>query len=120
MYVEGFLLAVPEANKAQYLEYIQDTSQMFIDHGAARVVENWGDDVQPGKLTSFPQAVDLRDGEVVVLFWIEYADKDVRQRVYEAITKDPRAEAFKTPPFDGARLIFGGFETILDLRAESK
>jgi uncharacterized protein YbaA (DUF1428 family) len=114
-YVDGFVVAVPVANKQQYLELATRAAQVFKDHGATRVVECWGDDVPDGKLTDFRGAVKAEDGEIVVFSWIEYPSREVRDRVNQQAMKDPRLEGMEQQmPFDGKRMIFGGFVPLLD------
>ena len=114
-YVDGFVAAVPNANKQKFLDHARYSAQIFKDHGAAKVVENWGDDVPDGELTSFPLAVKLEEGETVVMGWIHWPSKDVRDAAFEKAMEDPRMqEIFENMPLDGKRLIFGGFETILE------
>ncbi len=115
-YVEGFVVAVPESNKEAYRLLATETSALFKEFGAIRVVECWGDDVPDGKLTDFRGAVKAQEGEVVVLSWIEYPSKDVRDSANKKMMADPRMKAFaSTPVFDGKRMIFGGFVPILDV-----
>jgi len=115
-YVDGFVVAVPAAHRAQYLELATRAAQVFKEHGATRVVECWGDDVPDGKLTDFRGAVKAEEGEIVVFSWIEYSSREVRERVNQAAMKDPRLAGMKAQmPFDGKRMIFGGFVPLLDL-----
>lgn len=116
MYVEGFAIAVKAARKDEYVRFAKLAAKVFRDHGALRVVECWADDVKPGKLTSFPQAVALREDEAVVFAWIEFPDRATRDAAMKTTFDDPRMEAARTGeyPFDGARMIFGGFETLID------
>ena len=114
-YVDGFVVAVPEANRAAYVEMAAEVAEVFRDHGALRVVECWGDDVPDGVLTSFPMAVKVEPGETVVFAWIEWPSREARDAGHAKVMADPRV---KTPgagmPFDGKRMIFGGFATVLD------
>lgn len=114
-YVDGYVLAVPAANKAQYQELAAEMAQMFIDHGAISVVENWGDDVPDGKVTSMPMAVQCKSDEVVVFSWITWASKEARDAGNQAVEQDPRMATYDPAdfPFDGQRMIFGGFETMV-------
>ncbi|HEJ7915714.1 TPA: DUF1428 family protein [Serratia marcescens] len=113
-YVDGFVVAVPAANKEAYLRLAAAAAPMFKEFGATRVVECWGDDVPDGKLTDFRGAVKAQEGEVVVFSWIEYPSKAVRDAANEKMMNDPRMKALGEMPFDGKRMIFGGFAPILD------
>ncbi|MGV6875315.1 DUF1428 domain-containing protein [Pseudochelatococcus sp. B33] len=114
-YVEGFVAAVPAANKEIYVKHAAEAAPIFKEFGATRVVECWGDDVPDGKVTDFRGAVKAEEGEVVVFAWIEYPSKQVRDAANEKIMSDPRMKAMGDQmPFDGKRMIFGGFTTILD------
>lgn len=114
-YVDGYVLAVPTANKDAYTRLASLASMVFKDHGALSVVENWGDDVPEGKTTSFPMAVKLQEDETVVFSWITWPSREVRDSGMKSAMKDPRMKFEDgVPPFDGRRMIFGGFETIVD------
>lgn len=115
-YVEGFVAAVPTANKEVYRKHAAEAATLFKEFGATRVVECWGDDVPDGKLTDFRGAVKAEDGETVVFSWFEYPSKEVRDSANERIRTDPRMRAMgETMPFDGTRMIFGGFAPIVDV-----
>lgn len=115
MYVDGFLVAVPLVKKAEYAVLAAQAAEVFKEHGARRVVECWGDDVPVGEVTSFPRALELEEGEVAVFSWIEYPDKDTRDACVAASMQDPRLQGdMAEMPFDGKRMIFGGFSAILD------
>ena len=115
-YVEGFVAAVPASNKEAYRKHAAVAAPLFKEFGATRVVECWGDDVPEGKLTDFRGAVKAKEGEIVVFSWIEYPSKDVRDAANKKIMADPRMKAMgEQMPFDGKRMIFGGFAPILDL-----
>lgn len=114
-YVEGFVAAVPAANKDEYLKHAAIAAPLFKEFGATRVVECWGDDVPDGKVTDFRGAVKAKDGEIVVFSWIEYPSKAARDEAVKKMMSDPRMkEMGDTMPFDGKRMIYGGFEPILD------
>jgi uncharacterized protein YbaA (DUF1428 family) len=113
-YIDGFVLAVPEANKEAYRRLAVEAAEMFREFGATRIVETWGDDVPDGKLTDFRRAVQAQPGEAVVFSWIEYPSKEVRDEANRKMHADPRMEAYKDLPFDGKRMIMGGFAPILD------
>jgi len=114
-YVSGFLLAVPNAKKQDYIELAKLAAQVFKDHGATHVVEAWGDDVPEGKLTSMPMAVQLKEDETVVFSWIMWPDKATQASGMESSMKDPRMDYTpETVPFDGKRMIWGGFEVMVE------
>ena len=114
-YVDGYLLAVPTAQKDRYLEMARETAALFKKHGALRIVENWGDDVPDGKITSFPMAVKLKPDETVVFSWMVWPSKAVRDEAWKKIMEDPRMdpERFEMP-FDGKRMIYGGFTILVE------
>ena len=116
-YVQGFLLPVPNVNKDKYTEMAKMGSRIFKKHGALSVVECWGADVPDGKVTSFPMAVKLKEDETVVFSWIVWPDKATSQSGMEASMKDFEAELGSDPsnmPFDGKRMMWGFFETIVE------
>ena len=115
-YVDGFVLAVPKANKAKYLEMTQKAWLLFKEFGAIRHVECWGDDVPDGKVTDFKGAVKAKDDEVIVFAWVEYPSKAVRDAANKRMMEDETMSAMESP-FDGARMIYGGFATIHDEHA---
>ena len=115
-YVEGFVVAVPAANKETYRQQAQEASELFKEFGATRFVECWGDDVPDGKVTDFRGAVKAKDDEVVVFSWLEYPSKEVRDSANEKMRSDPRMKAMgENMAFDGQRMIFGGFVPIVDV-----
>jgi uncharacterized protein YbaA (DUF1428 family) len=114
-YVDGYVLAVPTANKEAYIKLALTMSALFKENGAIKVVESWGDDVPEGKLTSFPMAVKREPNETVVFSWVIWPNRDIRNEGMKKVMEDPRMEPGSTPiPFDGKRMIFGGFEMIVD------
>jgi uncharacterized protein YbaA (DUF1428 family) len=114
-YVDGFVAAVPLANKEAFVKHAQEAALVFKEHGALSVVESWGDDVAEGKLTSFPMAVKKEEGETVVFSWIRWPSKAARDSAWEKIMADPRMKAENNPmPFDSKRMIFGGFQIIME------
>lgn len=116
MYVEGFVLAVPKSNKESYLQMAKSAAEKFKQYGATRVVECWQSDVPHGKKTDFFGAVKAEESEDVLFSWIEYPSKEVRDESMKKMEADPDMKAqFDKMPFDGSRMIFGGFETILDV-----
>lgn len=121
-YVDGFVIACPKTNKAKFIEHARRGDSLFTDLGALRVVECWGDDVPEGKTTDFRMAVKATAEEEVLFSWIEWPDKATRDaamaRMMDPAFKDPRMDQELNPmPFDAKRLIFGGFEPVLDLKA---
>ena len=107
------VIPVPTANKDAYLEHSRQTTVMFKEQGALSITECWGEDVPPGKLTSFPLAVKLEDGETVAVGWITWPDKATRDKGWEALMSDERMMKAEMP-FDGKRMIFGGFDVIAE------
>lgn len=115
-YVDGFVLAVPADKKETYRKHAAEAAPLFKEFGATRMVECWGDDVPDGTVTDFRGAVKAKDDEVVVFSWIEYPSKEVRDAANHKIMTDPRMKAMgEQMPFDGKRMIFGGFMPILDV-----
>ncbi|NNF91333.1 MAG: DUF1428 domain-containing protein [Boseongicola sp.] len=115
-FVNGFLLAVPEKNKERYRDLAETSWEVFRDNGCLSMRENWGVDVPDGKVTSFPMAVKAEPGEIVVFSWMEWPDKETADKGMRAAFEDPRMEAFKEMPFDGMRMMWGGFEPLVDRR----
>jgi uncharacterized protein YbaA (DUF1428 family) len=123
-YIDGFVIAVPTANKQKFIDHANRADSVFMEMGALRVVECWGDDVSAGKVTDFRKAVQATDDETVVFSWIEWPDKATRDaahaRMMEGMANpekaDPRMDPKTNPmPFDGRRLIFGGFSPLVDM-----
>jgi uncharacterized protein YbaA (DUF1428 family) len=115
-YTEGFVIAVPTDNRAAFIDHATRMDTFFLEFGASRVVECWGDDVPAGKLTDFAGAVQAKPDETVCFSWIEWPDKATRDSAMAKIMADPRFES-EPMPFDGKRMIFGGFVPVVDLRA---
>lgn len=114
-YVQGFVAAVPTANKEKYRKQASDAAPLFKQFGAMRMVEGWGDDVPKGKVTDFQGAVQARDDETVVFSWMEYPDRATYDAANKKMMEDPRMKEMMTDmPFDGKRMIYGGFESIVD------
>ncbi len=113
-YVDGFVAAVPNANREAYIQHAKDAAVVFKECGALKVVENWGDDVPEGKVTSFPMAVQRKEDETVVFSWVTWPSREARNTGWEKAMADPRMQPGSEMPFDGKRMIYGGFETILD------
>jgi uncharacterized protein YbaA (DUF1428 family) len=113
-YVDGFVLPVPRKNLAAYLKLAKIGAKVWQDHGALEYVECMADDVKKGKLTSFPQSVKLKPGEVVFFSWITYKSRAHRDRVMKKVMADPRLQgSFENMPFDGKRMFWGGFKPVL-------
>jgi uncharacterized protein YbaA (DUF1428 family) len=114
-YIDGYVAAVPTANKDAYKKHAAAAAAIFKEHGALKVVDCWGDDVPEGKVTSFPMAVKCQPEETVVFGWIYWPSREVRQQGMEKAMADPRMKPDKMPmPFDGKRMIYGGFELMVD------
>ncbi len=117
-YVDGFVVPVPRASLDAYRALAETAGKIWKEHGALEYWECVADDVKPGKVTSFPQAVQAKDDEVVVFSWILYPSREVRDRVNAAVMADPRLKDQMDPkklPFDGMRMFWGGFKTIVEL-----
>ncbi|MCM2278078.1 MAG: DUF1428 domain-containing protein [Oligoflexia bacterium] len=115
-YVDGFVLPVPKSKVNIYRKWAKVSARVWLDHGAIDYVECIADDVKPGKVTSFPQSVKLKKGEVVFLSWITYKSKAHRDRVLKKAMSDPRlAELMNSRemPFDGMRMFWGGFKPVV-------
>ena len=116
-YVDGFLLALPKKNLAIYKKMATVAAKVWMEYGALSYVEAVADDVKPGKLTSFPQAVKLKKGEVVVFSWITYKSRKARDTILGKVMKDKRMTGYmngtKKMPFDGKRMVYGGFKSIV-------
>jgi uncharacterized protein YbaA (DUF1428 family) len=112
-YVDGVVCAVPTANREAYRKYAEAMAEVFKANGALDVVDCWGDDVPEGKLTSFPMAVKCEPGEAVVFSWITWASREARDEGWKGAMADPLMQPGATPmPFDGKRMIYGGFQMI--------
>ncbi|HRW14837.1 MAG: DUF1428 domain-containing protein [Rhodobacteraceae bacterium] len=118
-YVSGFLLAVPTENRAAYVAMAEKGWEMFRKHGCLSLRENWGVDVPDGKVTSFPMAVKKKEDETVVFSWMEWPDKATCDRAWEAMMKDPAMQDMGEMPFDGTRMMWGGFEELARFGAPS-
>ena len=115
-YVDGFVLAVPKKNLEAYKEMARTAGAVWMEHGALSYAECVGDDVPYGELTSFPRAVQATDDELVVFSWITYRSRASRDEVVAKVMADPRLKGDPANnPFDGKRMIFGGFESFLEL-----
>jgi Uncharacterized conserved protein len=119
-YVDGFVIAVPTANKEKFITHAREFDAIFMEYGALRILECWGDDVSHGKQTDFFRAVDAKEDETVCFSWIEWPDKATRDsqmaKLEDLMKTDPRFDPATNPmPFDGARMIFGGFQPVVEL-----
>jgi uncharacterized protein YbaA (DUF1428 family) len=117
-YVDGFVVPVPIKNIAAYRSMARKAGKVWMEHGALQYVECVADDVKPGKLTSFPQSVLLKDDETVVFSWIVYPSRKARDRINAKVMADPRLAKMMDPkntPFDGKRMFWGGFKGIVEL-----
>jgi uncharacterized protein YbaA (DUF1428 family) len=117
-YVDGFVLPVPRNKLSAYRAMAKKAGKVWREHGALEYIECVGDDVKPGKHTSFPQSVKLKKGEVVVFSWIVYSSRSARNRINAKVMKDPRLADMMNPkamPFDGKRMFWGGFKPLVEL-----
>lgn len=117
-YVDGFVVPVPKKNLQAYRSMARKAGKVWKEYGALEYIECVADDVKPGKRTSFPQAVKLKADEVVVFSWIVYKSRAHRDRVNKQVMKDPRLASMMDPkamPFDGKRMFYGGFKTLVEL-----
>lgn len=120
-YIDGFVIPCPRANRQAFIDHARVTGGMFIELGALRIVECWGDDVPEGKTTDFRMAVKAEAGEDVLFSWIEWPDKATRDAAFakmmDPANPDPRMDPEKNPvPFDGKRMIFGGFTPVVEVK----
>lgn len=113
-YVDGFVVPVPTANKEEYRRVATEFAKIFKEFGASSVVECWADDVPRGKLTDFWMSVKAEEGESLIFSWITWPSKEVRDAGNKRMMEDPRIAAFEMP-FDTRRMIFGGFEVLLQV-----
>jgi uncharacterized protein YbaA (DUF1428 family) len=117
-YVDGFVIAVPNDKLDAYKAMARECASIWKEHGATGYVECVGDDTPHGETTSFPRAVQLKEGEVVIFSWIVYESREARDSVNKKAIEDPRLKKFmekENVPFDGKRMIFGGFRPFLGL-----
>jgi len=117
-YIDAILIPVPRANLEAYKRVSEEWGKAHLRHGALYYSDSISDDAQPGKVTSFPQAVQLKEGEVIALAWVVYKSKEDRDRIAKAVMDDPQLKESMDPskmPFDGKRMFWGGFETIIGL-----
>ncbi|MBO6550141.1 MAG: DUF1428 domain-containing protein [Rhizobiales bacterium] len=119
-YIDGYVLAVPIANRETFIEYAKSVDNIFIEHGAVRVIEAFGDDVPHGEQTDFYKAVQAREDETVAFSWVEWPDKATRdagmKSMMEVMEENDLFDQEKNPmPFDGARMILGSFQTVVEM-----
>lgn len=114
-YISGFIIAVPNANKEAYLKMATETAAIFKEQGATEIVEGWGTDVRDGKITDFKRAVQAREDETVVFSWIIWPDKATADACEKKMTEDEQMMPHTNMPFDGKRMIFGGFTPIFEM-----
>ncbi|SDL80917.1 DUF1428 domain-containing protein [Maricaulis salignorans] len=128
-YIDGFVIAVPTTNKQKFIDHANFANGVFMELGALRVMECWGDDTPDGKVTDFRKAVQAKPDETVVFSWIEWPDKTTRDagmaKMMEWMenpeTGDPRMDPVRNPmPFDGKRMVFGGFSPVVELPSRDK
>jgi uncharacterized protein YbaA (DUF1428 family) len=112
-YVDGYLIPVPNAKRDEYIALAKKSAEVFKDCGAISITECWGDDVPPGKLTSFPLAVKLEAEETVVFSWVAWPSREVRDAGMKQFMADTRLQPYEMP-FDGKRMIFGGFQVVVN------
>jgi uncharacterized protein YbaA (DUF1428 family) len=115
-YVEGYVMAVPNANRDGFIKHANEVAAVFKENGASKVMECWGVDVPEGKVTSFPMAVQKKNDETVVFSWIVWPSRQARDEGMKKAMDDARLQPDKTSmPFDGKRMIFGGFEPVVEV-----
>jgi len=117
-YIEAIVIPVPRASIDTYERMSTEWGKAHLRHGALYYSDSLSDDAQPGKVTSFPQAVQLKDDEVIALAWVVYRNKEDRERISKAVMEDPQLKESMNPskmPFDGKRMFWGGFQTIVGL-----
>lgn len=119
-YIDGFVIAVPTANKQKFIDHAAMADPVFMEMGATHIVEAWQDDVPDGKVTDFRRAVQAKEDESIVFSWITWPDKPTRDaamaKMMSGELNDPRMDMEKNPmPFDGMRMIFGGFSPVVEL-----
>jgi uncharacterized protein YbaA (DUF1428 family) len=115
MYISGFVIPVPEGKQQAYRKMAEDAGEMFREYGAVEIVEAWEDNVPDGKWTDFRRAVDAKPGEKIVFAWIVWPDKATSDDAEKRMLEDERMQAPPDAPFDGKRMIFGGFKPIYTL-----
>jgi uncharacterized protein YbaA (DUF1428 family) len=119
-YIDGFVVPVPRGKKQAYREMVTKAAPIFKEYGATQIVECWGSDVPDGKVTDFKGAVKAKPDENIVFSWIVWPSKEVRDAGNEKLRNDPRMKMSTDMPFDGQRMIVGGFEILYDTSTEAK
>lgn len=115
-YVDGFVVAVPTANRAAYEEMARLAGEVWKEHGALAYVECWGDDTPFGEVTSFPRSVQAKEDETVVFSWILYESREARDAINAKVMADERLkDSMQNAPFDARRMIYGGFEVMFQM-----
>ena len=115
-YIDGIVAAVPTANREAFIRHSAEAAVIFKEYGALQVVDCWGDDVPEGKLTSFPMAVKREPNETVIFSWVSWPSRGARDEGWKKVMADPRMQpGAMTMPFDGKRMIYGGFEVVSDV-----
>ncbi|MER0238291.1 DUF1428 domain-containing protein [Fulvimarina sp. MAC8] len=120
MFIQGFVTPVPTANRDAFVEHSRKASALIREFGATRIVDTWGDDIPDGKINDFKTAVKATPEETVSFGWMEFADKAASDACFEKMMSDPRMEEIGEMPFDGKRMIFGGFEALMDEQVAGK
>ena len=115
-FIDGYLIPVPAKNKDEYFAMAKSMSALFLKHGATRVVETWGTDVPRGKVTDFYMAVSAEENENVVFSFVEWPSKEVRDAGAAKVWEEPEMQNMQDAPFDGKRMIFGGFDCVVDAK----
>ena len=113
-YFQGFVAAIPTSNRQAFIEHSRKATVLMREFGATRVVDTWGDDVPDGKINDFKMAVQATAEETVSFGWMEFADKAACDATFQKMMSDPRMSEIGDMPFDGKRMIFGGFETLFE------
>ena len=113
-YIDGFIIPVATADKDKFVDHARRSDKLFLDYGATRIVEGWGDDIPDGKVTDFKKAVQAKDDETVVFSWVVWPDKATRDAGMKKMESNPEMMNAPMPPFDGKRMIFGGFAPIVE------
>ena len=117
-YIQGVVMAVPTAHREAFVAHSRQAADLIREFGATRVVDTWGDDVPDGKVNDFKSAVEATADETVSFGWMEFPDKAASNAAFQKMMSDPRMQAIGDMPFDGKRMIFGGFAPLMDERAD--